>query len=384
VQVADVRLETWPRTVRVQGSLLADEQAVIGAKIPGRVESVPVDLGTPVKERQPLVVLDRRELDLQVTQAEALLTQACAAVGMTPDKSELELDREASPPVLLEKAQLEEAVANFERGKRLRAAISDTEFARLEALYKMADARYRSSLNNVGQQIAMVGVRRAELALARRQLAEAEIVAPFDAVVEQRHVAPGEYVQIGQALVTLVRSGKLRYTAGVPESKSSLVRTGQTILIEAPGEPQPLEAVISRVSPVVTLTSRALWIEADVANPQQRLQAGTFAEAVIVVDPGAVTITVPRSALTEFAGVQKVWVVREGKSAEQRVRTGRRDERRVEILEGLAAGDTIVSNSSEGWAGDVAAVRSSAAGAEAGNSDAGAEPGGDPREGVGE
>jgi RND family efflux transporter MFP subunit len=267
--------------------------------------------------------------------------------------------------VRLEKAQLDESLSNFERGKRLRAAISDTEFARLEALHKMADARYQSALNGVSEQIAMIGVRRAELALATQQLEDATIVAPFDAIVEQRHVNPGEYVQVGQPIVTLVQSDKLRYTAGVPENKSLQVRSGQAIVIDAPGEPRPLEATISRVSPAVTQTSRSLWIEADVPNPSWRLQAGIFAEAEIVVDAQAESLTVPRSAVTEFAGIQKVWLVRDGKAVEQPVRTGRRDADRVEILEGLAVGDTVVSNSGQGRAGSVVAVRDGATAAHA-------------------
>jgi membrane fusion protein (multidrug efflux system) len=257
----------------------------------------------------------------------------------------------------LERAQLDEALANFERGQRLqKGAITESEFARLEALHKMAQARYQSAFNNVGQQIALVGVRRAELALAQQALKDAELVAPFDAVVERRHVSPGEYIQIGQPVVTLVRSDKLRYTAGVPETKADQVQAGQTIEIEVPGAGEPLVAKISRVSPAVTQTSRSLWIEADVLNPQRKLQAGIFAEAEIVVDPDARAIAVPAGAVTEFAGVQKVWVVRDGKAAELPVRIGRREPTRVEILDGLTAGEVIVRNSHEGRVGDVTAV----------------------------
>ena len=357
VSVAQVRVETWARGIRVQGSLLGDEQAVIGAKIPGRVQHVPVDLGTVVAKDQPLVVFDQRELELRVQQAEAQLRETCAAIGITPDQSELQLVREQAPPVLLELAQLDESLANFERGKRLqKGAITESEFARLEALHKMAQARYQSALNNIGQQIALVGVRRAELALSQQQLQEASIVAPFDAVVERRHVAPGEYVQIGQSVVTLVRTDVLRYTAGVPETKAGQVKTGQTIRIEVPGAAERIEAVVSRVSPAVTQSSRSLWVEADVANPGRRLQAGTFAEAEIIVDPDARSITVPASAVREFAGVQKVWIVRDGKAAEQPVRIGRREPTRVEIVDGLTTGELVVRNSHEGRFGDVVAV----------------------------
>lgn len=358
VTAVEVRLEHWPKTVRVQGSLLGDEHAVIGAKIPGRVESVAVDLGSVVRKGHVLVELDQRELQLQVQQAESQLRQACAAVGLTPEESEDELDREQSPPVLLEKALLDETLANYQRGQRLmqRDALSDTEFARLKALYGTAQARYQSALNSVGEAIALVGVRRAELALAQERLAESKIVAPFDAVVEHRHVSAGEYVQVGQPIVTLIRTDMLRFTAGVPESKSSEIRPGQAVSIQLPDVGRTLHAVVSRASPSVTQTSRALWVEADVPNDSLELRAGLFAEAEIVVQPDAKSLTVPARAVAEFAGVQKVWLVRDGEASEKPVRVGRRDGGRVEILDGLEPGDVVVGNSSDGRSGAVAAV----------------------------
>jgi RND family efflux transporter MFP subunit len=370
VTVAEAKLELWPQTLLVQGSLLGDEMAVVGAKIPGRVESVAVDLGTLVRKGDTLVTLDRRELELRVREAEAQLNQACAAVGLSPEQPELELRREQAPPVLLEKALVDEARAAVARVERLptRQATSDSEWERLTAQLKTAEARYQSALNSVGEQIALIGVRRTALALAQQQLDEAQIEAPFDGVVEQRQVAPGEYLQVGQAVVSLVRTDKLRFTAGVPESRAAEIHKGQTIVIRLAGESEPVEAAISRVSPMVAQASRSLWIEADVPNPDLRRQAGLFAQAEVVVDPYAKALTIPASSISEFAGIEKVWIVRDGQAAEHPVRTGRRNGDRVEILEDLtpdeaedlAPGDLIVSDSKQGHAGEVVAVRDQA------------------------
>jgi membrane fusion protein (multidrug efflux system) len=164
-------------------------------------------------------------------------------------------------------------------------------------------------------------------------------------------------VQANQALVTLVRVSKLRFTAGVPESAAHLVRQGQSIHIRLAGEEKPVIARISRMSPAVTLTSRALWIEADVVNPALRWQAGLFAEADIIVDSAAEALTIPAAAIRDFAGIQKVWVVKDGQAAEHTVRVGRRTPQRVEIVAGLTAGEEVVSKSSAGKAGAVIAVR---------------------------
>jgi RND family efflux transporter MFP subunit len=358
VVVAQAALHPWPQTVRVQGSLLAHEDSVIGSKLACRVDSVAVDLGSVVKKGDTLVTLDRSELDLRVQLAEANLRQACSAIGLTPDGDENKVDYKNSPRVELEQALVDEAQAGVTRGKQLlpTRAITGAEYDTMVAQLKAAQARYDSAVNAVAEQISLIGVRRKELALAQQAAIDATIVAPFDGIVEERRVSPGEYVQIGQAVVTLVRTDRLRFTAGVPESKAAPIQTGQRVEIRVAGKPEPVSAVISRVSPTVTLTSRAVRIEADVTNPDLELQAGLFAEADIVVDPDDETLAVPAGAVTRFAGVQKVWLVAQGAARQQTVRAGREADGRIEILDGLKAGDIVVSNAKEGHDGPVIAV----------------------------
>jgi multidrug efflux pump subunit AcrA (membrane-fusion protein) len=102
-------------------------------------------------------------------------------------------------------------------------------------------------------------------------------------------------------------------------------------------------------------SSRSILIEADVPNPTLELQAGLFAEAEVVVNPAAQAIVVPTSAVSRFAGVQKVWIVADGVARQQTVRTGREDGTRVEIIDGLPAGTMLVQNATEGHDGPVVA-----------------------------
>ena len=165
-QPFEVSLRVWPRTVRVQGSLLGDEEATISSKIAGKVETVTVDLGDAVRAGDPLVTLETHELQLRVDQAAAQLAQACAAVGMTPDQSEDQLDPNRSPPVRLEKALLDEARINLKRMETLVAqrATSQQEAERLATLVRTAEARHTSALNGVQEKIALIRLARAELA----------------------------------------------------------------------------------------------------------------------------------------------------------------------------------------------------------------------------
>jgi RND family efflux transporter MFP subunit len=363
VAVVKAALHPWPRTVTVQGSLLAQEDAVIGTKLAARVDSVPVDLGSVVKRGDTLVTLDRSELDLRVQLAEANLKQACAAIGLTPDGDENQVQYANSPRVELEQALVEEAQAAVNRAQQLlpTRAITGAEYDTMIAQLKAAQARYDSAINAVAEQVSLIGVRRKELALAQQQVTDSQILAPFDGIVDERRVSPGEYVQIGQPVVTLVRADRLRLTAGVPESKAAPIKSGQRVEIRLAGKSEPVTAVVSRVSPTVTLTSRSVRIEADVPNPDLVLQAGLFAEADIIVDAAAEALAIPATAVSRFAGVQKVWLVADGAAGQQTVRTGRESHGRIEILAGLVAGNTVVANAAEGHDGPVIAIDKPAA-----------------------
>jgi multidrug efflux pump subunit AcrA (membrane-fusion protein) len=106
----------------------------------------------------------------------------------------------------------------------------------------------------------------------------------------------------------------------------------------------------------VTQSSRSILIQADVPNPGLALQAGLFGEAELIVDPNSQAIVVPRSAVSRFAGVEKVWIVTNGVASQQTVRTGREDSSRIEVLTGLKAGRVLVRNAAEGHDGPVVAV----------------------------
>lgn len=361
-EVVAAQLERWPLAVRVQGSLTADEHVVIGAKVAGRVARVHVDLGDKVREGQLLVSLDAKDQELRVAQAKAQLDQAQAKLGLKPDQDEKTLDRQSVPAVREAKAVYDQAQDNLRRAESLRAsvAIPEEELEQRAADKAVAEAKYGSALNAVEEQVAMIAVQRAELAVAQQILRDCEVTAPFDGVVESRHVAPGAYLQVGQPVVSLMRIDPLRFRAGVPERAAARLLEGQEVQIAVEGRSERIAAKVTRISPALETSNRALAIEADVANSAAGLRGGLFAEASIVVDREAQGLSVPASAVWEFAGVEKVWLVRDGQAIEQIVRTGRRDPdrgepSRLEILEGLSPGDTILRDAATGRRGPVVA-----------------------------
>ena len=344
-------LRPWPRTVRVQGDLIGDERVVVGAKVAGRIQSlgrtaggIPIDLGTSVQAGDVLASLEAEEFDLRVQQAAAQMEQVRATLGLLPDDDESKLDVTRASSVLQAKFIWDEAQANWRRAEALNreTAISAEELQQRKTLVDVDAARYESAQHSVRESLALLGVRRAELALARQARIDTDIRAPFGGIVEQRHVAPGAYVQVGQPVVALVKTDPLRFRAGVPEREATRIRLGQTVLVQLEGEEQPRSAKITRISPSLDVSSRSLTIEADLPNPELGLRTGLFAEAEIVVDPDARALAVPARAVREFAGVEKVQAVRNGEVVEQPIQVGRRDSAWVEIVGGLAAGDRVV------------------------------------------
>lgn len=342
--------QPWPTLVHVPGSLFADENAVVGAKVAGRVQSVGVDLGDAVVAGQPLATLDLQEFELQVMQAQAQLEQSRAAVGLMPGDPIEKLDPENSPPVREARAVLNEAQTKSTRWKQLQTqkAVTEADAEAVFAAEQVAAAQYSSALNGVREKIALIGVRTAELDLARQRLSEAVIAAPFDGLVVERHVAPGSYVQIGNPIATIVRTDPLHFRGMMPERYARRLTVGQDVVLKIEAVREPRHAQVTRISPQLDSLSRALLFEAEMPNPDRALRTGLFAESQVTLDAQSTAILLPESAVIEFAGVEKVWKVVEGSALEQVVLTGERRAGQIEILDGVSAGEVLLVHAASG------------------------------------
>jgi RND family efflux transporter MFP subunit len=304
---------------------------------------------------------------LQVAQAKSQLEQAYAAVGLRMEDPLDKLNPEQAPPVRQEKALWDEAIANLTRARQLvpQDAITATELEQIAAAERVAEARYASALNGVYEKIAQIGIRSAELGLARQHLSDAVVYAPFDGLIRQRHVAPGSYVSVGDSLVTIVRTSPLRYRGTMPERHAHRLAQGQEVRLRIESFAEPRVVRVTRISPAIDELSRALMFEAEIDNDDGRLRPGMFAEAEVVLDPGAQAIVVPAASIDEFAGAEKVWKVVDGTAQEQIVQTGGRRESGIEVVDGLVPGDVILRDAKSGRAGPVTITqRDTSAGAE--------------------
>jgi RND family efflux transporter MFP subunit len=183
-------------------------------------------------------------------------------------------------------------------------------------------------------------------------------LAPVDGAVSQRIAAAGEYLAVGAPMATLVRIHPLRLRVAVPEREAGAVRTGHLVRLTIDGDPTVYTGRVARLAPIVQELNRTLMVEAEVPNERGLLRAGAFARAEIVTDTAQTIVTVPASALIVFAGVEKVLVVRGGKTAEVRVQSGRRLGEDVEIVDGLKQGEPVVDRPGNLTGGQAVSVRS--------------------------
>jgi multidrug efflux pump subunit AcrA (membrane-fusion protein) len=324
-QVRTVQVAETPvgRSVTVTGTLAAFDQATLSAKVPGRLRSITVDLGSVVRRGQVVAQLEAQDYQLRVEQAEAALAQARARLGLPPDGTDDRVDAEITGTVREARATLNEAQANRDRAAKLVAegVIARAEYDAADAALKVALARYQDAVEEVRNRQALLAQRRSELALARQQLAGTSVYASFDGVVEEKLASVGEYVAAGAPVVKLVKMNPLRLRAEVPEREAQSVRGGQRVGARVEGGAHDYEGRIRRLSPTISEQNRVLVVEAEISN-DGTLRPGAFVSAEIETDESGTAVTVPTSAIVTFAGIEKVITVENGKAKEKPVTTG--------------------------------------------------------------
>ncbi len=206
----------------------------------------------------------------------------------------------------------------------------------------MADARYQDALEEVRNRQALLYQRRTELEIAKKQLLDSVLRAPLDGAISERLISPGQFVAAGEPALILVRVHPLRLKLAVPEREAINIKKGQKVDVRVEGDANTYTGRIARLSPAIATDNRTLMIEAEIANEKGLLRPGSFARAEIIIESQQKTLLVPASSIVTFAGLDKVISLhKEGRTVEKRVKIGRRSGDRVEIVEGLAAGDPV-------------------------------------------
>jgi membrane fusion protein, multidrug efflux system len=296
----------------ISGNLQAAQEATVRAQIGGTVLQTLVDEGSRVSTGTLLARIDDRTIRDQYLSARSSVTSAQSAADL--------------------------AKRNLERNERLASAgaIADRDL----------DAS-RSQNEAVQSQLADA---KARLTLQEKQLADAQIRAPFAGIVAKRQVNGGDVVQPGGEMFTVVDPTSMRLEASVPANQLAAIKIGSPVAFSVSGYPgRAFSGKITRVNPIADPTTGQVRVVVSVPNAGNNLVGGLFAEGRVASEKRN-ALVVPTSAV-DVTGV-KPFVIRlkQGKVERVDVELGLRDEEseRVEVKTGVERGDTLLVGAARG------------------------------------
>jgi RND family efflux transporter MFP subunit len=339
--------EPITRFIRVSGTLLAQEDAEVSAEITGRVVATPIERGSRVGDGTELIRISAAEVAAQAEEAAANVAQIEARLGIANGAA---FDVERVPEVANAKAAYQLAVTELARARQLseQKLLSASDFDQRAAQTETAARQYDTARNGALQQYQSLVAARARATLARKAVADAVVRAPFAGVVAERLVSVGDYVTKGAKVATVLRVDPLRVQLTVPALFVAEVAEGRPVTLEVDAyQGERFTGLVRYVSPELNAESRALIVEAELANRDGRLKPGLFATARIEQAGSPTAIMVPTTAIRTVAGTPRVFVVAgdgEQRHAEERVvATGQVVGEKTEVTSGLEAGETVVA-----------------------------------------
>jgi membrane fusion protein (multidrug efflux system) len=292
VEVARVATGTIEEDLDAVGTLRSSESVVVRPEISGRIEQLNFTEGARVQKGQVIVALDDSVSAAELAQAKANLALAESSYNRTQE---------------LEKEKFVSATAKDQALNGLRVA-------------------------------------QANVQLAQARLAKTKIVAPFGGIIGIRQVSVGDYVKEGQDLVTLEDISALKVDFRLPEQMLAVLRPGQTVEVATDALPgRKFAATLDAIDPLVDQNGRAVLLRARLRNTEGQLRPGMFVRTRLIVSTREQALSIPEEALVPVGADQFVFRVADGKAQRVKVGTGVRRGGTVEIVSGLAAGDTVVT-----------------------------------------
>jgi RND family efflux transporter MFP subunit len=288
VRVQTVEAKKHVASEETVGTVRAQLQARLEAKVPGRIQEMRAVPGQSVKTGELLVRLDVQEIRARLDQALAMQQQAAG-----------DLKRFTA---LLKSA-----------------AATQAEFDAVQARARVAEASVKE---------------------AQTMLGYAEVVAPFDGVVTRKLADVGDQAAPGKPLVDLEDPAHLRLEADIPEAIVGAVTPGATLPVRVPNVAGEFQATVSEIAPTADPNSRTFRVKLDLP-PALGLRAGQFGRVAVPLAE-TTALRVPESAVARRGQLQMVFVVVDKHAVMRLVKPGKRVGDELEIASGLSPGESVV------------------------------------------
>ena len=291
VETVRVRSRSLPNQFETVATLRADESIVVRPEIAGRIQKIHFAEGENVAAGVLLFTLDDA----------------------------------------LSRADLNEANANLQNSKRAYTRANELAGRQLIA---------RSDLDTRQADLA---VNQARAASAQTRISKTRIRAPFAGVTGLRNVSEGDYVNVGQDLVQLVRLDPIEIDMRAPEVVLSSLAVGQKLDFGVDSfRDEIFSATVTAIAPTVDAGGRSVALRARLANPERKLRPGMSARACITLDTNARALLVPEQAIWPSGEQKMVYVVVAGVAKLVPVTLGVRQPGLVEVTSGIKEGDEVV------------------------------------------
>ena len=352
VQTATVSRAPLEDVVTTEAVLFPLQQSAVTPKISAPIQKFFVNRGSKVTQGQMLAILENRDLQGALLQAQASYESTTKAT-LPEDLKKAELDVTAAKDALdAEQKLFASREQLFQQGALPRKDLDQARVALTQAQnqYALAQQHFHAiqAVGSTQTKKAAAG----QLQSAEANLSYSEIKAPISGVVTDRPLFPGEMASAGTPLLTIMDTSSVIAKAHIPQDKAALVKVGDAAEISTSSGEEKFPAHVRIVSPATDPGSTTVEVWAEAANPKLILRPGTTVQLSIVARKIPDALTVPATALINTdAGPSVMTVVSDNKNPkepierakQQGVKVGVRSGDRVQITEGLAEGQTIIA-----------------------------------------
>ena len=329
VTTGAVERTSVPSTYEATGTVQARVSATVSAKLLGYAKEVRAQIGDQVREGQTLVVIDSREQDASVREAEAGRDEVASSIS------------EADSAIAAAKSQLDLAQVTFGRMQDLlnKRSVTQQEFDEASARLKAAQTGLDMARSRRAQLDSRLAKAEQAVLSAGIQRTYATITAPFSGVILKKSIEPGALVMPGAPLFTVERSGNFRLEVSVEESRLRDVRIGQAAALTI--DDRNIPGRVSEIVPSVDGATRTGVVKIDLPS-LPGLRSGMFGRASFAEGERA-ALTIPKTAVVEHGSLQSVFIAEKGIGRLRLVTLGATAGDRTEVLSGLDSGEIVVA-----------------------------------------
>jgi len=286
-----IKAEKIENTLYASGTILANEDVELKPEISGKVIALLLKEGSAVSQNQMLVKINDADFQAQ-----------------------------------LKKIQLQYDLAQTKLKRQ-------QELLKINAISQEDFDIAQNNLNTIGADIDYV----------KSQISKTEIRAPFNGIIGLKNVSEGAYVSAGTTLASVLQIDPVKIDFSVSERYAPYIQKGVKVIFNIDGMKEDAQGEVYAVEPKIDMNTRTIMVRAICPNKNKTIFPGAFANIKVLLKDIDNAVMIPTEAVIPELRAKKVYIVKNGKAKPVIIETGIRTSSKVEILNGLQVGDTVIT-----------------------------------------